>query len=118
MTWLTWPLRLLLFVFWYAKELVVSSMAVIKDNMTPGQNSTPGLTRMPTRCRNDGELTLLAALITVTPGTLVIGNTTTDGTRVLFVHTLYFDNADASREELAIMETEMLKAVRREGAPA
>lgn len=118
MTWLTWPIRLLYFVLWYAKELVVSSVAVIKDNLTPGQDSTTGLTRMPTRCRNDVELTILAALITVTPGTLVIGNTTEDGQRVLFVHTLYFPDADVSRQELAAMETQMLKAVRREGAPA
>lgn len=118
MSYLTWPFRLIYFILWYAKELVISSVAVIKDNLTPGQNSTTGLTRMVTRCRNDAELTLLAALITVTPGTLVLGNTTENGQRVLFVHTLYFPNADVSREELAIMETEMLKAVRREGAPA
>lgn len=118
MTWLTWPFRLIFFVLWYTKELVVSSGAVIKDNLTPGQNSTTGLTRMPTRCRNDWELTLLAALITVTPGTLVIGNTTENGQRILFVHTLYFPDADVSRKELATMETQMLAAVRREGAPA
>lgn len=118
MTWLTWPFRVIYFVLWYTKELVVSSVAVIKDNLTPGQNSTTGLTRMTTRCRNDWELTLLAALITVTPGTLVIGNTTENGRSVLFVHTLYFPDATVSREELASMETQMLAAVRREGAPS
>lgn len=124
MTWASWPWRILVFWAWFAKELVVANGTVLYDNLTPGQNSTTGIARFPTRCRTDAEITLLATLITLTPGTLTIGTTVTDGaaededvpgTRVLFVHGMYQANADALRVVLADMEERMLSAVRRKG---
>lgn len=113
---LTWPFRLIAFVLWFVGALVSSNVAVIKDNLTPGQNSTTGIARFPTECRTDGEITLLAALITLTPGTLTLGTETTeDGRRVLFVHGLYCATADDLRQELRDMQDRMLRAVRRLG---
>ncbi|TCP52987.1 multicomponent Na+:H+ antiporter subunit E [Tamaricihabitans halophyticus] len=116
MTWLSWPIRLLVFTGWFAKEIVVASAVVLRDNLTPGQASTPGIAHYATRCRTDAELTLLAALITLTPGTLALGTETTPaGARVLFVHGMYNVDADALRTELRDMEGRMLHAVRRRG---
>lgn len=116
MTWLTWPFRLIGFVFWYIRALITSNITVLRDNLTPGQASTTGIARYNTACRTDHELTLLAALITLTPGTLTLGTETTDAnSRVLFVHGLYAADADALRIELADMETRMLYAIRRNG---
>lgn len=119
--WLTWPVRLVAFAGWYVGALVSANVAILRDNLTPGQASTPGIARLATHCRTDNELTLLAALITLTPGTLVVGTETSeDGTRtrVLFVHGMYAADADALRHELRDMESRMLHAVRREGGPA
>lgn len=119
MTWLTWPFRLLTFAGWYAREIFLANIAVLRDNLTPGQNSTPGIARYATRCRSDAETTLLAALITLTPGTLTLGTETIpEGQRVLFVHGMYAADADALRGELDGMETRMLRAVRRKGEPS
>ena len=133
MSWLTWPFRLIGFFLWFAKEIVACSATVLKDNLTPGQNSTPGITAFDSRCRNDYEITLLAALITLTPGTLTLGlnsdvNVThakmsgavdaKSGPLTLYVHGMYAANADATREELRDMETRMLRGIRREGAPS
>lgn len=119
MTWLTWPFRLLAFAGWYAREVVFANVAVLRDNLTPGQNSTPGIARYPTRCRSDAEITLLAALITLTPGTLTLGaQITPDGQRVIFVHGMYAADVEALRGELDGMETRMLRAVRRKGEPS
>lgn len=122
MTWLTWPLRVIRFAFWFAWQLVLSNVAVVRDNITTGQNSTPGIARYVTACRTDGEITMLAALITLTPGTLTLGTDIhyidDEPYRVLFVHGMYAPDADALRAELSVMETNMLKAVRRKGAPA
>ncbi|WP_434742085.1 Na+/H+ antiporter subunit E [Micromonospora sp. SH-82] len=118
--WITWPLRLVAFAAWYVRELVVANVVVLRDNLTPGQDSTPGIARLDTRCRTDAEITLLAALITLTPGTLTLGTTTSadaKGTRVLFVHGMYAPDADALRAELRVMETRMLHAVRPSGDP-
>lgn len=115
MTWASWPWRFLGFWVWFAKELVVANGAVLRDNLTPGQNSTTGIARFPSRCRTDTEITLLASLITLTPGTLTLGTTVADGTRVLFVHGMYQANADELRTVLADMEGRMLDAMRRKG---
>ncbi|MCP3425662.1 Na+/H+ antiporter subunit E [Rothia sp. AR01] len=117
MTWLSWPFRLLGFAAWYAGQLVTSNASVIADNLTPGQNSTPGIARMETRCRSELEVTLLAALITLTPGTLTMGTEVVGRrrTRVLYVHGLYSPDADRLRADLGEMERRMLRAVRRKG---
>lgn len=114
----TWLPRIVAFVFWYAKEMAVSNIAVLRDNLTPGQNSTPGVGRIETRCVTEFEITLLAALISLTPGTLTLGTETSEGTRILFVHSMYNNDADALRSDIAVMEQHMLAAIRREGVPA
>lgn len=116
--WITWPWRMLAFLAWYAKELFTASLVVLHDNLTPGQQSTPGIARITTRCRTDGELTLLAALITITPGTLTLGTGHTDEAGVLYVHGMYAADPDGLRQSIADMEARMLHACRREGAPA
>jgi multicomponent Na+:H+ antiporter subunit E len=118
MTWLTWPFRILGFACWFAWQVVISNLAVLRDNLTPGQDAAPGIAACATRCRGDGELTLLAALITLTPGTLTLGTTREEGERVLFVHGMYAASAEALRTEVQTMETRMLRAVRRAGAEA
>lgn len=137
-SWLSWPLRFVWFWLWYARELVSSSLTVLKDNLTPGQNSRPGIARIDTACRTDAEITLLAALITLTPGTLTLGTTLEDGrgpvpdeerttrrqvaadariTRVLYVHGLYNDDADDLRVDIHDMERHLLHGWRRDGGP-
>ncbi|WP_430593188.1 Na+/H+ antiporter subunit E [Humidisolicoccus flavus] len=126
MTWVTWPLRALGFWLWFAKEIVVSNVAVLRDNLTPGQQSTPGIAAYSTRCRSDHELTLLASLITLTPSTLTLGTSIEarddklepDPARVLYVHGMYQADADELREALADMEARMLHGIRREGFTA
>lgn len=118
MSWLTWPVRLLGFTVWFAKEVVVSNVIVLRDNLTPGQAGTPGIAVFRTRCRTDAELTLLAASITLTPGTLTLGTAPRvdpSEPRVLIVHGIYHRDADALRTDLAAMEARMLQALRREG---
>lgn len=116
MSWLTWPVRLGVFFLWFIKEVIVCNLTVLRDNLTPGQDSAPGIARVETRCRTDFELTLLGALITLTPGTLTLGTRTMpDGIRLLYVHGMYNDGPDSLRDDLEDMESRMLVAVRREG---
>ena len=125
MSWFTWPVRVLGFLVWYAGQIISSSTAVLRDNLTPGQNSTPGVARVPTRCRSDLEVTLLAALITLTPGTLTLGmhdapvaaqrRRDAEDLRTLYVHSLHSGDADSVRDEVRELETRLLRAVRRSG---
>lgn len=115
--WLTWPLRWCVFLAWFAREAVVANVAIVRDNLTPGQDSTPVIARVATRCRTDAEVTFLAALLTLTPGTLTLGTQTRQGVRELFVHEMYIGSTDGLRTEVRRMEEHMLRAVRRSGDP-
>lgn len=51
-------------------ELIVSSIVVAYDILTPKRKSNPTVMKIDLRCTNDLERTLLANLISLTPGTL------------------------------------------------
>ena len=111
-----WPFRLVRFALWYAAALVGSYTVLIRDTLGPGHLSTPGFVELTTACRRDGEVTLLGILISLTPGTLTLGAThRDDGTRVLWVHSMYDATADEARVALRDMEHRMLHAVRLRG---
>lgn len=109
----SWPFRVVGFWLWYLKEFMVSNVSVLKDIVTPGHASTPGIARYECRSRTEGYYTLFAALVTVTPGTLVVGaaETTADGVRVMYVHGMYNESADELREDLRDMEERMLRGL-------
>ena len=118
------PWRMLVFVLWFAWALATSSGAVLHDLVTPGNQARSGIARIRLNCRTDGEVTMLSSLITLTPGTLTLGTnretadgaqTDPDGHRLLYVHALYADDADALRTEIHDMERRMLHALRKEG---
>jgi multicomponent Na+:H+ antiporter subunit E len=52
----------------------------------------PGIIAIPLDARTDLEITLLANLITLTPGTLSLD--VSADRRVLYVHVMYIDNDD------------------------
>ncbi|GIG54989.1 Na+/H+ antiporter subunit E [Demequina activiva] len=117
---ITWPVRLVWFAIWFATRVVISNATVVWDNLTPGQRSDPGVAILPTRCRTDAELTVLAALITLTPGTLTLGTSraaSDDSPRDLYVHGMYHPDAESLRRELRDIEGRMLHAMRRQGGP-
>lgn len=117
MKWLTWPLRLIGFLLWYAWELVLSNAAVTRDVLTPGQGSSPIVVRYRTRCRSEFETVLLSVLITLTPGTLTLGAHHPGGGEgwEIVVHGMYFPDPDDLTASLHDMENHMLRAIRREG---
>lgn len=74
--WLTWPFRIIGFLFWYIGALVTANIAVLKDVLTPGQDSAPGIGLFESRSETEFEFSLISVLITLTPGTLSLGTTT------------------------------------------
>lgn len=65
-----WPLcHLLLFILY---ELLISSVIVAWDVVTPRHRSDPIVIEVELACQHDTERTLLANLLSLTPGTLSI----------------------------------------------
>lgn len=56
----------------FIRELVMSSMSVLKQILTPNLKITPGIFTYETRLTGDYEVTALALLLTLTPGSVVM----------------------------------------------
>jgi multicomponent Na+:H+ antiporter subunit E len=62
----------------------------------------PGVIAVPLDAKTDAEITLLANLITLTPGTLSLDLSPDRG--VLYVHTMYIDQDDVERARRQIKD--------------
>ena len=82
-------LELIVFVIW---ELILANLRVAYDVITPGYGMRPGVVGVPLDARTDAEITLLANLITLTPGTLSLD--VSSDRRVLYIHVMYIDDDD------------------------
>jgi len=72
--------------FLFFKELIMANIDVLKVILKPKLDIQPGIFALPTDLKSDWEITLLANLITLTPGTLVID--VSDDQKTLYVHAI------------------------------
>jgi multicomponent Na+:H+ antiporter subunit E len=70
----------------FLKELVLSNISVLKLVLSPKLNIRPGIFALETELTKDWEITILANLITLTPGTLVV-DVSLDS-RILYIHAM------------------------------
>ncbi|PHR25637.1 MAG: Na+/H+ antiporter subunit E [Hoeflea sp.] len=87
----------LLVLFLY--ELVLSAWRVAVMVLSPNMNLKPGIFAYPLRVDRDFEITMLANLITLTPGTLSVD--VSDDRRILYVHAIDASDPDAARRDIA-----------------
>jgi multicomponent Na+:H+ antiporter subunit E len=85
--------RMVSFVFYFLYELLKANLQVAYDVITPKFYMTPGIIRIPLSARTDLEITLLANLISLTPGSLSLD--VSDDRKVLYVHAMYIGDKDA-----------------------
>lgn len=78
------------FVIFFLRELVIANLRVAHDVLTPRHHMTPGIVAVPLDLKSDPQITLLATLITLTPGTLSLN--VSDDRRTLYVHAMYVDD--------------------------
>ncbi len=90
--------QLVRFVLFFGWELVLSNLRVAWDVVTPKAYRRPGVIAVPLDARSDLEITLLANLITLTPGTLSLDVSPDRGT--LYVHAMFVDDPDRLRRAL------------------
>lgn len=107
--------RLLAFAVYFARALAVANAQVVWDVITPRSRLAPGIAALPLRSRSDLEITLIANLVTLTPGTLSLA--VQRDPPVLYVHGMFAEDPEQFRRELGEMELRMLQAVRRDGVP-
>lgn len=87
-----WALISLFLLF--LRELFMSSIQVLSIVISPKMNIKPAIFEMETELDDDWQVTLLSALITLTPGTLVIG--ISEDQKRLYIHALDFEDIDSA----------------------
>lgn len=80
------------FVFFFLYELTKANIQVAIEVMTPKNTMKPGIVRYPLEAKTDFEITLLANLISLTPGTCSL-DVSTDR-KVLYIHAMYIDDKE------------------------
>ena len=86
------------FVGFYLVEVVRSNIRVAVDVVTPASRAQPGIVAVPLDARTDVEITLLANLITMTPGSLSID--VADDRSVIYVHSMFVDDPEVFRRTI------------------
>ncbi|WP_131783204.1 Na+/H+ antiporter subunit E [Legionella gresilensis] len=80
------------FMLVFIWEILVANLRVAYDVITPRYRAKPGVIAIPLDCRTDIEITLLAIVISLTPGTLAL-DVSTDKKK-LYIHAMFIMDKD------------------------
>ena len=92
---LAWLWLALLFL----RELLLSAIAVIRATLSPRLELRPGIVAVPLRLRSAAGITLLADMVTLTPGTTALH--LSQDRRILYVHAMDAADPEAVRRSIA-----------------
>lgn len=79
--------RLILFIFYYLKELVLSSLFVAYDILTPKDLMRPGIVEVPVDLKSETAIIALVNLISMTPGSLTVDMS--PDKKKIYIHAMY-----------------------------
>ncbi|WP_236568134.1 MULTISPECIES: Na+/H+ antiporter subunit E [unclassified Nocardiopsis] len=100
----------------FGARVVAASARLAWDVLTPGSASVPAFVRVPLRCRSELEVTAIANMVTLTPGTVTVAIRMDPPT--LWVYGMYASDEAELREGVRAMEDRLLAVTRADGAPA
>ncbi|MHB1048138.1 MAG: Na+/H+ antiporter subunit E [Thermoanaerobaculia bacterium] len=85
-------------LLYFLKEILLSNAAVARILLSPVSSLSPGIVAVPLDLKSDAGITVLANLITLTPGTLSLD--VSPDRKTLFVHALHVEDPDVFRREV------------------
>jgi multicomponent Na+:H+ antiporter subunit E len=91
--------RIVSLILLFLVELAKSAWKVAVLVVSPKMDLKPGIFAYPLKVDRDFEITLLANLITLTPGTLSVD--VSEDRRFLYVHAIDCSDPDAARRDIA-----------------
>jgi multicomponent Na+:H+ antiporter subunit E len=101
-------IKICFLVLLFIKELLLANWQVVKLVYKPKLNVQPGIFALPTELKTNWEITLLANLITLTPGTLSVS--VSNDNNHIYIHAMDIPDVEESIQviketfEKAIME--------------
>lgn len=88
-------LDLLAFLLW---QMLLANWQVALDVLTPRHRLRPAVLAIQLDARSDTAITMLANIITLTPGSLSLD--VSPDRRILYVHVMYVREIEAEREQI------------------
>jgi multicomponent Na+:H+ antiporter subunit E len=80
-------------ILFFIYELIKANIQVAYDVITPKFHMKPGIVAIPLTVSSDLEITLLANLITLTPGTCSLD--VSDDKKILYVHSMFINDKES-----------------------
>ena len=84
--------------FFFLKELLVANLRVAYEVLTPGYQMRAAIIAIPLDAESDLEITVLANLITLTPGTLSLD--VSQDRKILYIHAMHVRDVDKFRHDI------------------
>ena len=102
--------RVVRFVAWFFVELLVAGVSIARLTVAREPRFHPHIISVPLRVESDAAISLLAATITLLPGTVAMG--TSEDRRTLYAHAIGEADPARSRDSVVRMETLILGFMR------
>jgi multicomponent Na+:H+ antiporter subunit E len=103
--------QLVAFLLWFTKELLMANVRVAYEVARPRHRFQPGNVAIPLEANTPTEITLLANLITLTPGTLSLD--LSDDRKTLYIHAMFVSDPEETRREIKDgLEKRLLEVLR------
>jgi multicomponent Na+:H+ antiporter subunit E len=90
--------RVIGFAFYFLWQLVLANLRVTYDVLTFRHHMRPAVLAIPLDVTTDAEITLLANLLTLTPGSLSLD--VSEDRKVLYLHVMYMTDEEQTRREI------------------
>ena len=91
-------LKIIRLILIFIRELILSNIDIVKLVYKRNLNFEPGIFSYPLEVKKDWQITLLANLITLTPGTLSVA--ISDDNSKIFIHAMHIDNIEESIQSI------------------
>ena len=79
-------------------SLLMANLRVAYSVLSPNRNMNPAIVAIPLDIKSEAEITLLANMITLTPGTLSLDVSADQ--QMLYVHGMHIDDVETFRREI------------------
>ncbi|WP_017607364.1 Na+/H+ antiporter subunit E [Nocardiopsis xinjiangensis] len=112
---LNWILGILWIPVYLAYDLLTGSLRVGWEILTPGSRISAAFVEVPLRCRTDFEVSTLANLVSLTPGSLTVAARQDPAT--VWVYSMYTHSHGSTVRYVHAMEDRLLRATRPAGKP-
>jgi multicomponent Na+:H+ antiporter subunit E len=90
--------RLFALLLYFLYDLVTANLRLARDVARTKRDLKPAIIAIPMDAESDGEITLLASLIALTPGTLTLD--VSRDRKTIFIHSMYAEDVEGVRRTI------------------